>query len=151
MPPSSQHCRQPVVRREALSQKLRLTTRWRYDDYDIAWFAGVKDVPQTFYQRKIALFPHRLATRLPRAREALCKSNFARLLEAFYRVVPPSCVRRSPRAWVGRLPTGPPSPFYISKPDMARGGSGIRVWEAKGLTDPAFVEQQVSVKHNRLG
>ena len=149
--PQRQHCRQPVVRREALAQKLRLTTRWRYDDYEIAWFAGVKDVPQSFFERKIALFPHRIATRLPRAREALCKSNFARLLEAFYRVVPPSCIRRSPRSWVGRLPTGPASPFYISKPDMARGGSGIRVSQASDLTDPALVHRQVGLSAANRG
>lgn len=132
-----------MVRREAQALGLRLTTRWRYDDYDVAWFAGVRDVPQSFYERKVALFPHRLVSRLPRARESLCKTTFARLLEAFYRITPPTCERRSPRAFVDRLPAGPLARFYITKPDLARGGSGIRVWQAEALTDPVHVERQV--------
>jgi hypothetical protein len=78
--------RQPVVRRAAVALNLRQTTKYKKEDFDLAWFAGVKDVAATFFANKLSPYPHRIVNRFPRVREALGKSNFSRLMEALYQV-----------------------------------------------------------------
>ena len=78
--------RQPVIRRAAVALHLRQTTRCKKEDFDLAWFAGVKDVAAAFFANQLAAYPHRIVNRFPRVREALGQSNFSRLMEALYQV-----------------------------------------------------------------
>eukprot|EP00045_Choanoeca_perplexa_P011280 m.118781 g.118781 ORF g.118781 m.118781 type:complete len:700 (-) comp15575_c1_seq4:833-2932(-) len=140
--------RQPVIRRAAVALNLRQTTRYKKEDFDLAWFAGVKDVSPAFFTNKIASYPHRMVNRFPRVREALGKSNFSRLMEAFYQVSP-SHRRFAPKTFIERLPE--PNELaelevdtvMILKPNLARGGTGIHLKALSALKQEEDVLKQV--------
>eukprot|EP00730_Choanoeca_flexa_P002813 TRINITY_DN11186_c0_g1_i4.p1 TRINITY_DN11186_c0_g1~~TRINITY_DN11186_c0_g1_i4.p1 ORF type:complete len:829 (+),score=182.05 TRINITY_DN11186_c0_g1_i4:65-2488(+) len=139
--------RQPVVRRAAVALNFRQTTKYKREDLDLAWFAGVKDVAPSFFVHKVAAYPHRMVNRFPRVREALAKSNFSRLMEAFYQVS--NQPRFAPVTFIERLPLPceleglEPDSVMILKPNLARGGTGIHLQPLSRLTTQEAVAKQV--------